>query len=54
VFADAFTDDWSELMGYPDKYFILFDRDPNDAISGFGVSSEHGGLRHLKFYKQGS
>lgn len=52
VFADAFTDDWSGFMGYPDKYFILFDRDSNDAITGFGVSSEHGSLRHLKFIRQ--
>ena len=49
IFADAFTENLS-MMG---DCVILFDRDADKTISGFRISAGFGGLRHLKFYRQG-
>lgn len=47
VFADGFKNDWSEAAGFPYSFFVLFKRDRDDAITGFGLSDDR--MRHLKF-----
>ncbi len=47
LFADAFSDDWTPLMGYPTTYLVVFERDAQGAISGLRVSGTR--VRNLKF-----
>jgi CubicO group peptidase (beta-lactamase class C family) len=50
LFSDAFSDDWTPLMGYPTTYLVVFERDTNGAIIGLRVSGDR--VRHLKFVRQ--
>jgi CubicO group peptidase (beta-lactamase class C family) len=51
LFADAFSDDWTPLMGYPTTYLVLFERDAQQAITGLRVSGTR--VRNLKFVHEG-
>jgi hypothetical protein len=51
LFADAFRDDWTPLMGYPTTYLVVFERDAQQAISGLRVSGTR--VRNLQFVKEG-
>ncbi|MGD8397228.1 MAG: serine hydrolase domain-containing protein [Anaerolineae bacterium] len=51
VFVDAFSDDWTPLMGYPTTYLVVFDRDEAGAITGLRVSGTR--VRNLQFIKEG-
>lgn len=50
LFSDAFSDDWTPLMGYPTTYLVIFERDMNSTITGLRVSGSR--VRHLKFVRQ--
>jgi CubicO group peptidase (beta-lactamase class C family) len=52
LFADAFSDDWLPIMGYPTTYLVVFERDERDTITGLRVSGTR--VRNLKFIKQGA
>jgi hypothetical protein len=47
VFVDAFSDDWTPLMGYPTSYLLLFDRDDLGRIRGLRVTGAR--VRNLQF-----
>jgi CubicO group peptidase (beta-lactamase class C family) len=49
VFTDAFSDDWTPLMGYPTTYLVVFERDEGGAIAGLRVSGTR--VRNLQFTK---
>jgi len=51
LFADAFRDDWTPLMGYPTTYLVVFERDAQQAICGLRVSGTR--VRNLQFVKEG-
>jgi hypothetical protein len=51
VFVDAFSDDWTPLMGYPTAYLVVFERDGAGAITGLRVSGTR--VRNLRFAKEG-
>jgi CubicO group peptidase (beta-lactamase class C family) len=51
LFADAFSDDWTPLMGYPTTYLVVFERDAGQAIRGLRVSGTR--VRNLQFFKEG-
>jgi CubicO group peptidase (beta-lactamase class C family) len=51
LFADAFSDDWTPLMGYPTTYLALFERDDQGTITGLRVSGTR--VRNLRFIKEG-
>jgi CubicO group peptidase (beta-lactamase class C family) len=50
LFTDAFSDDWTPLMGYPTTYLIVFERDDRQAITGLRVSGTR--VRNLQFIKE--
>jgi len=50
LFADAFSDDWAPLMGYPTTYFVVFERDERGMITGLRVSGSR--VRNLRFARQ--
>ena len=50
LFADAFSDDWLPLMGYPTTYLVVFERDRHDTITGLRVSGTR--VRNLRFTRQ--
>jgi CubicO group peptidase (beta-lactamase class C family) len=50
VFADAFSDDWTPLMGYPTSYLVVFERDREGAVAGLRVSGTR--VRNLQFVKE--
>jgi CubicO group peptidase (beta-lactamase class C family) len=52
VFADAFSDDWGPLMGYPTTYFVVFERDERGLVTGLRVSGTR--VRNLRFVRQGA
>jgi CubicO group peptidase (beta-lactamase class C family) len=47
VFVDGFRDDWQPIMGYPTTYLVVFQRDPEGALTGLRVSGSR--VRHLAF-----
>jgi hypothetical protein len=47
LFADAFSDDWAPILGYPTTYLVVFERDESGAVSGLRVSGSR--VRHLAF-----
>jgi CubicO group peptidase (beta-lactamase class C family) len=49
VFADAFRDDWTPLMGYPTTYLVVFERNAQRNIAGLRVSGTR--VRNLRFVK---
>ncbi len=51
LFADAFSDDWMPLMGYPTTYLVVFERDKEGVISGLRVSGTR--VRNLQFIREG-
>jgi CubicO group peptidase (beta-lactamase class C family) len=52
LFADAFSDDWLPIVGYPTTYLVVFERDERGAITGLRVSGTR--VRNLRFIKQGA
>jgi hypothetical protein len=50
LFADAFSDDWEPLMGYPTTYLLVFERDAHGAITGLRVSGTR--VCDLQFVRQ--
>lgn len=38
LFADAFVDDWTPILGFPMEYLIEFERNDGGEVSGFRVS----------------
>jgi hypothetical protein len=50
IFAHAFRDDWSPIMGYPATYLVVFDLDERGAVTGLRVSGTR--VRNLRFVKQ--
>jgi CubicO group peptidase (beta-lactamase class C family) len=50
VFADAFSDDWTPLMGYPTTYLVVFERDHKGAVAGLRVSGTR--VRNLRFVQE--
>ncbi len=50
LFMDAFSDDWSPILGYPQVYTIIFERDLQGEIIGLKVSRSR--VRNLRFDKQ--
>ncbi|MGD9146306.1 MAG: serine hydrolase domain-containing protein [Anaerolineae bacterium] len=50
LFANAFSDDWLPLMGYPTTYLIVFERNRHDTITGLRVSGTR--VRNLRFTRQ--
>ena len=52
VFTDAFSDDWTPLMGYPTTYLIVFERDSQGKITGLRVSGTR--VRNLQFIQAGN
>jgi CubicO group peptidase (beta-lactamase class C family) len=50
VLADAFSDDWGPLMGYPTTYLVVFRRDERGAVAGLRVSGTR--ARNLAFTRQ--
>jgi CubicO group peptidase (beta-lactamase class C family) len=51
VFTDAFSDDWTPLMGYPTTYLVVFERDEQGAVTGLRVSGTR--VRNLQFITAG-
>jgi len=51
LFADAFSDDWTPLMGYPTTYTVVFERDQEGTVTGLRVSGTR--VRNLQFIKEG-
>jgi CubicO group peptidase (beta-lactamase class C family) len=51
LFTDAFSDDWSSIVGYPLTFMIIFDRDQRGEITGLKVSGSR--VRNLRFVRQG-
>ncbi|MCP5101030.1 MAG: beta-lactamase family protein [Chloroflexi bacterium] len=49
VFTDGFKNDWTAAAGFPYSFFVIFDRDEDGTISGFGISDDR--MRNLKFYR---
>jgi hypothetical protein len=47
VFTDAFSDDWTPLMGYPTTYLVVFERDQAGIVAGLRVSGTR--VRNLQF-----
>lgn len=56
IIADVFTDDWiGPILHSPAKPMTLaFERDANDAVSGFRLSDSGGRVSNLVFIKQGA
>jgi hypothetical protein len=50
IFADAFSDDWTPLMGYPTTYLLVFERDQIGTVTGLRVSGTR--VRNLHFIRQ--
>ena len=51
LFADAFSDDWQPLLGYPTTYLVRFERDSGGEVSGLRVTGTR--VRNLSFTRQG-
>lgn len=49
LFADAFRDDWTPLVGYPKAFLVRFERDEHQAVTGLRVWGD--GVRNLAFTK---
>jgi hypothetical protein len=52
LFADAFSDDWGPLRGYPTTYLVVFERSEGEMITGLRVSGTR--VRNLRFAWQGA
>ncbi len=52
LFADAFSDDWQPLLGYPTTYLVVFERDEGGEVTGLRVTGTR--VRNLMFDRQGS
>jgi CubicO group peptidase (beta-lactamase class C family) len=50
LFRDAFSDDWTPLMGYPTTYLAVFERDAQGGIAALRVSGTR--VRNLRFDRQ--
>jgi hypothetical protein len=50
LFADAFSDDWLPLMGYPTTYLVVFERDDCGSITSLRVSGTR--VRNLAFVRE--
>ena len=50
LFADAFSDDWLPLMGYPTTYLVVFERDAGGRLAGLRVTGTR--VRNLWFVRQ--
>jgi CubicO group peptidase (beta-lactamase class C family) len=51
VFTDAFSDDWTPLMGFPTTYLVVFERDQAGVVTGLRVSGTQ--VRNLQFIRAG-
>jgi CubicO group peptidase (beta-lactamase class C family) len=47
LFTDAFSDDWTSIVGYPLKFMVIFERDGQGKITGLNVSGDR--VRNLRF-----
>lgn len=50
LFKEAFSDDWSAILGYPLNFMLIFERADSGEISGFKVSGSS--VRNLHFIRQ--